>query len=92
MSDLYALSLDALMKEDQALLKKIEKDVRRVKAEKRMTKFAWLSIVVGIILIAFEEIFEENPLIDFVSGALPWILLGLMFLSAILYLNHEEKE
>lgn len=32
-----------------------------------------------------------NPLIDFMNGALPWVLLGLMLLLAILYLNKEEK-
>lgn len=37
------------------------------------------------------EKFEGNPLIDFMNGALPWVLLGLMLLLAILYLNKEEK-
>lgn len=92
MSELYELSLDELMKGDKALLKKIEKDVRTVKAEKRIIKFAWISIVIGIILIILGEIFEGNPFIDFMNGALPWVLLGLMFLFAILYLNKEEKE
>ena len=36
MSELYELSLDELMKGDKALLKKIEKDVRVVKAEKKI--------------------------------------------------------
>ena len=91
MSELYELSLDELMRGDRALLKKIEKDVRTAKAEKRIIKFAWISIVIGTILIILGEIFEGNPLIDFMNGALPWILLGLMFLFAILYLNKEEK-
>ena len=38
------------------------------------------------------EKFEGNPLIDFMNGALPWVLLGLMLLLAILYLNKEEKD
>lgn len=91
MSELYELSLDELMK-DKALLKKIEKDVRVVKAEKKIIKFAWISIVIGTILIIVGEIFEGNPFIDFINGAFPWVLLGLMFLFAILYLNKEEKE
>ena len=92
MSELYELSLDELMRGDRALLKKIEKDVRTAKAEKRIIKFALISIVIGTILIILGEIFEGNPLIDFMNGALPWILLGLMFLFAILYLHKEEKE
>lgn len=92
MSELYELSLDELVKGDETLLKKIEKDIRTVKAEKQIIRFAWISIVIGTILIILGEIFEGNPFIDFINGALPWILLGLMILSAILYLNKEEKE
>ena len=92
MSDLYELSLDEMMKGDKALLKKVERDVGAVKAEKKLIKFAWISIVIGTILIILGEIFEGNPLIDFMNGALPWVLLGLMFLFAILYLNKEEKD
>lgn len=92
MSELYELSLDELIKGDKALLKKIEKEVRVVKAEKKIIKFAWISIVIGAVLIILGEIFEGNPFIDFMNGALPWILLGLMFLFAILYLNKEETE
>ena len=92
MSELYELSLDELVKGDETLLKKIEKDVRTVKAEKQIIRFAWISIVIGTILIILGEIFEGNPFIDFMNVALPWILLGLMILSAILYLNKEEKE
>ena len=80
------------MKGDKALLKKIEKDVRAVKVEKKIIKFAWISIVIGTILIIIGEIFEGNPFIDFINGAFPWVLLGLMFLLAILHLNKEEKE
>lgn len=91
MSELYELSIDELIKGDDVLLKKIEKDTKTVKAEKKIIKFAWISIVTGTILIILGEIFEGNPLIDFINGALPWVLLSLILLSAILYLNKEEK-
>lgn len=91
MSELYDISLDELMKGDATLLNKIEKDMKAVKAEKGVTKFAWLSIVIGAILIILGNIFDGNPLIDFISAALPWLLLGLMILFAILYLNSEKK-
>ena len=92
MSELYELSLDEMMKGDKALLKKVERDVGAVKAEKKLIKFAWISIVIGTILLILGEIIEGNPFIDFMNGALPWVLLGLMFLFAILYLNKEEKD
>ena len=50
MSELYELSLDEMMKGDKALLKKVERDVGAVKAEKKLIKFAWISIVIAIIL------------------------------------------
>ena len=92
MSELCELSLDEMMKGDKALLKKVERDVGAVKAEKKLIKFAWISIVIGTILLILGEILEGNPFIDFMNGALPWVLLGLMFLFAILYLNKEEKD
>lgn len=92
MSELYELSLDEMMKGDKALLKKVERDVGAVKAEKKLIKFAWISIVIAIILMILGQIIEGNPFIDFMNGALPWILLGLMLLFAILYLNKEEKD
>ena len=92
MSELYELSLDEMMKGDKALLKKVERDVGAVKAEKKLIKFAWISIVIAIILMILGEIIEGNPFIDFMNGALHWILLGLMLLFAILYLNKEEKD
>lgn len=91
MSDLYDVSLDELLKGDKVLMEKIEKDAMAVKAEKKIIKFAWVSIVLGVIAIILGNIFEDNPVIDFINGALPWILLGLMLLFAMLYLNKEEN-
>lgn len=91
MSDLYDVSLDELLKGDKVLMEKIEKDAMAVKVEKKIIKFAWVSIVLGVIVIILGNIFEDNPVIDFINGALPWILLGLMLLFAMLYLNKEEN-
>lgn len=91
MSELYEVSLDELLKGDKMLMEKIERDVMVVKAEKKVIKFAWLSIVIGTITIILGRIFKGNPLIDFINGALPWVLLGLMFLFAIMYLDKESK-
>lgn len=92
MSELYEVSLDELLKGDKVLIEKIERDVMAVKAEKKIIKFAWVSILVGVIMIILGKIFKGNPFIDFINGAFPWVILGLMFLFAILYLNKEEKK
>lgn len=92
MSDLYEVSLDELLKGDKRLMEKMERDAMAVKAEKKIVKFAWVSIVLGVIVIILGNIFEGNPVIDFINGALPWVLLGLMLLFAMLYLNKEENK
>lgn len=92
MSELYDVSLDELLKGDKALIEKIERDITTVKVEKRIIKYAWISIILGVIMLVLGNIFEGNPVIDFLNGALPWVLLALMFLFAILYLNKVEKK
>ena len=70
MSDLYDVSLEELLKGDKVLMEKIEKDAMAVKAEKKIIKFAWISIVLGVIVIILGNIFEDNPVIDFINGAI----------------------
>ena len=90
MSELYDLSLDELLKGNETLLNKIERDMKVAKAENNVIKFAWISIVIGVVMIILGNVFDGNPFIDFISAALPWVLLGLMMLFAILYLNKEN--
>lgn len=92
MSELYQISLDELLKGDNAMMKKIEKDTKLVTAEKKIMRYAWFSIVIGIILLTLGEFFEGNPVIDFLNGAAPWVLLGVGFLFAILHLNKLEEK
>ena len=92
MSELYNVSLDDLLKGDQMLMKKIEKDAMAIHASKKIIKFGWISVLLGGVMLVLGDLFKGNPLIDFVNGALPWVLLGLMLLFAIMYLDKEKKE
>lgn len=92
MSELYEISLDELLKGNKELMKKIERDVIVVKTEKKIIKFAWMSIVIGFIMLLLRNIFKRNAFVDFINGALPWLLLSLMFLFTILYLNEEKNK
>lgn len=92
MSELYHLSLDDLLKGDQLLMNKIEKDVMAANANKKIIKFGWISVILSVIMLVLGNLFKGNPLIDFINGALPWVLLGFMLLFAILYLNKEENK
>ena len=90
MSELYKISLDELLKGDKAMMEKIEKDVEISKTEKKIIKYAWIAILIGVILLTLDNVFEGNPIIEFLGGAIPWILLGLTFLFWILSLNKQN--
>ncbi|MBQ7919441.1 MAG: helix-turn-helix transcriptional regulator [Lachnospiraceae bacterium] len=91
MSELYEISLDGLLKGDTTMIKKLENDVKAMNTEKKIIKFAFICIAIGAVILALSQFFEGNPIIDFLSGATPWVLLGLSFLFAILHLDKEEK-
>ena len=92
MSELYQISLDELMKGDKAIMDKIEKDIERSKAEKKIIRYAWISISVGAIILVLSNIFESNPILEFLNGATPWILLGLTLLFWILSLDKQNTK
>lgn len=74
------------------MIEKIEKDAEKSKTEKKMIKYAWMSILVGITILVLGNVFEGNPVIEFLSGATPWVLLGLALLHGILYLNQQNTK
>ena len=61
MSELYDLSLDELLKGDATLLNKIERDMKVAKAENNIIKFAWISIVIGVVMIILGNVFDVLP-------------------------------
>ena len=52
------------------MLNKIERDMKVAKAENNVIKFAWISIVIGVVMIILGNVFDDNPFIDFISAAL----------------------
>lgn len=91
MSELYKLSLDELLKGDHVMMEKIEKDMKLVKTEKKVVRYGFLSVAIGVVILVLGAFFEGNPVIDFLNGAIPWILLALAFLFAILYLDKQKE-
>lgn len=92
MSELYHISLDELLKGDKAMMDKIEKDIEISKMEKKIIKYAWISILLGIMIFTLSVVFDGNPIIEFLSGAMPWVLLGLTFLFWILSLDKQNAK
>ena len=74
------------------MMDKIEKDIEISKTEKKIIKYAWISILVGVIILILDNVFEGNPIIEFLGGATPWILLALTFLFWILSLNKQNTK
>lgn len=91
MSELYGCSLYEWLKGDTALLQKMEQEARAAHATKRVLRFAWGAVAAGILFLVLGQIFAENPVLDFLNGALPWVLLGLLGLAAVLYLDKEKQ-
>lgn len=91
MSELYRISLDELLKGDKAMMDKIERDIEIGKAERRVIKYAWISVLAGIILLILGNVFDGNPVFAFLKGAVPWVLLGLTLLFWLLSLNRQNE-
>lgn len=92
MSELYHLSLDELLKGDKDMMKKIENDTKLAKIQKKFILLAFSVIIIYAAVMVLYLIFEENPVIDFLAGATPGILLGVSFLMGILSLNKMETK
>ena len=92
MSEFYQISLDELLKGDQAMLKNMEQEAEQRKAEKTVLKVAWGSISVGILVLILGQVFGGAPAVEFLSGATPWVLLGVTFLLWMLSVNRQSKK
>ena len=91
MSNLYQMSLDELLKGDKAMMEKIEKDAEIEKVERKLIKYAFIGIFIWVAIFILHLIVDGNSVIDFLYGATPGLLLGLTFLSFILYLNKQKN-
>lgn len=92
MSELCKISLDELLKGDKAMIEKIEKDAEINKTEKKIMKYAWISILAGAVIFTLDHVFEGNPVLEALSAATPWILLGFTFLFWILSLDKQRTK
>ena len=74
MSELYDFKPGRIIERrcDHCLIK-LERDMKVAKAENNVIKFAWISIVIGVVMIILGNVFDDNPFIDFISAALPWV-------------------
>ena len=76
LSDLYSVSLDELLKGDQDMMKKIEKDTNIVRSNSRLIAVGIVAIIVAVVVI-FASIMTGNAVLDFLAAALPWVFMGI---------------
>ena len=88
MSELYRLSLDELLKDDKEMLAKMEKDAKARKTEVKIIKIVCVFLLFGMLTFALAQIFTGNPVVEFIYGATPWVLLGI---TVLLWLLSSDK-
>ena len=91
MSELYKMSLDELLKGDKAMMEKIEKDAEIQKVERKLIKYSGIGIFFWVAIFVLHLIVDDNPVIDFLYGATPGLLLAVTILSFILYLDKQKS-
>lgn len=91
LSDIYQISLDELLKGDSKMLEKIEKDTAIVKSNRKMMMVGWVTISLSVILSLTDYVITQ-PVIDFVTSATPWVLLGVGVAIICAYnMNNQKK-
>jgi len=90
MSDLYQISLDELLKGDKNMLEKIEKDIAIVKSNRKMIMLGWVTIILALIL-SITDIMITQSVIDFITSAVPWVLLGVGVAIICAYMNNRKE-
>lgn len=75
-SDLYQISLDHLLKGDGKMMNKVEKDTNTVKSNRTMMNVGWAILIISGIFSVWNTYDGSNSLLQFISAAAPWVLLG----------------
>lgn len=89
MSDLYQISLDELLKGDQKMKEKIEKDAKNLKGNKRL--LLTTGILVFIVAIVYLlSVWAGGAFHDFCEAAFPWVLMGIGVACATAYMSQKE--
>lgn len=53
------------------MMNKIEREAEIKKTIIKIVRYAWICIFAGVILLVLGNIFDRNPVIEFLEGAMP---------------------
>ncbi|WP_416325937.1 helix-turn-helix transcriptional regulator [[Eubacterium] hominis] len=89
LSEIYDMSLDDLLKGDEDMLKKIDKDVNVVKSNRRMMMIGW-SVMLLAFLVSISNLLLKQSSFDFIASSTPYVLLGVGV--AIICANRQTSD
>lgn len=69
----------------------VKKRILRRLRQRKLIKFAFIGIFIWVAILILHLFFDGNPVIDFLYGATPGLLLGLTLLSFVLYLDKQKS-
>ena len=91
LSDLYQISIDELLKGDQRMKEKIEKDANAAKENKSvLIATAIITLLFGIVYVI--SIFTGGAFHEFCTGAIQWVMLGVGTACALTLLNIKNSD
>ena len=90
LSELYKISVDELLKDDQRMQEKIEKDATVAEANKRVIFATAVTTLISLV-IYFVSIFVGGSFRDFCEHAIRWVLSGIGIVFTITYWNNRNK-
>lgn len=89
MSDLYQVSLDELLRGDQKMKEKLEKDVEIQKGNRKMI-FTVSIIVLVVAIIYLASVIIGGAFRDFCDNAIFWVFGGIGLACALTYIGQKE--
>lgn len=89
MSDLYQISLDELLKGDQKMREKMEKDASALKGNKRLLLTTGLLVVI-VAVVYLVSVYMGGDFHEFCKAAIPWVLMGIGIACSTAYLSQKE--
>jgi len=93
LSNIYNISVDELLKGDQKLQKKIEKDANNARTNKRVIIVTAI-ITLVVLAVYLVSIFVGGAFYDFCKGAIIWVLLGIgiaFLATCLINRSHHNK-
>lgn len=65
-----------MLKENDKMMEKIEKDTDTVKSNQTMMNVGWVMLIFSFVFSVWNNYGGDNPFWQFISAATPWVLLG----------------